>query len=344
MPEYTLAIPQNVLFSHSGSTIPEGFQKRGTMSEHEFSRKLKSLRKKRSLTQKELGDKLGIGQTTIANYEQGARFPDRDTLIHIADIFAVSLDELLGRTTVASQEQSGRNSGTATLKKSNPKSSENLTTLRNEFFACLQNNDIEQAKSLILTQAEEPTSIPQIYQHVFEPVLLDVGTLWEQGTLDVYTEHLISQTIKELMAVIKSMAPKKPPRGLRFLALAASGELHEIGLQMISDFLYLDGWETLFVGTYLPTQEGLKAIHRFDPHVVGISVTMDYNVDGAKNLIGFIRSHLPPAKQPKIIVGGGALQRDKNLWKTLGADATLQSLSDVNLIEQLISFPNYLGQ
>lgn len=64
----------------------------------DFHDRLKELRKEKDLYQKELADKLNIGRTTIANYEQGKRFPDKDTLNKIADYFNVSVDYLLGRT------------------------------------------------------------------------------------------------------------------------------------------------------------------------------------------------------------------------------------------------------
>lgn len=63
-----------------------------------FNKILKKLRKNNKMTQKELADKIGVARTTLANYEQGTRFPDKETLLLIADFFNVSLDYLVGRT------------------------------------------------------------------------------------------------------------------------------------------------------------------------------------------------------------------------------------------------------
>ncbi|RCW56565.1 MULTISPECIES: HD domain-containing phosphohydrolase [Halanaerobium] len=65
-----------------------------------FAKRLKKLRKEDSLSQADLGEKLGYARTTIANYEQATRFPSIDTLFSIADFFEVSLDYLLGRTEI----------------------------------------------------------------------------------------------------------------------------------------------------------------------------------------------------------------------------------------------------
>ena len=63
-----------------------------------FGKRLASIRKKRGLSQYQLADKLGFSRGQIANYEQGKREPDYQTLIKIAEFFDVSTDYLLGAT------------------------------------------------------------------------------------------------------------------------------------------------------------------------------------------------------------------------------------------------------
>ncbi|WP_416730263.1 helix-turn-helix domain-containing protein [Fictibacillus sp. JL2B1089] len=59
--------------------------------------RLSNLRKNKGLSQYELADRLGFSRGKLANYEQGSRQPDYDTLQKIADYFEVSTDYLLGR-------------------------------------------------------------------------------------------------------------------------------------------------------------------------------------------------------------------------------------------------------
>ena len=61
-----------------------------------FAEQLKTLRKKNSLTQKELAEKVGVKQNSYANWENGKREPNIEMLVRIADYFDVSLDYLLG--------------------------------------------------------------------------------------------------------------------------------------------------------------------------------------------------------------------------------------------------------
>lgn len=59
---------------------------------------LKSLRKSRGITQKQLAQAIGASERGIQQYELGERKPAYDMLIALADYFDVSLDYLVGRS------------------------------------------------------------------------------------------------------------------------------------------------------------------------------------------------------------------------------------------------------
>lgn len=63
-----------------------------------FATRLKELRLKRGLTQKELAQKLNMQNTAISKYELNQRKPDTETLLEIANFFNISIDYLLGNT------------------------------------------------------------------------------------------------------------------------------------------------------------------------------------------------------------------------------------------------------
>lgn len=60
--------------------------------------RLKELRKEIKYTQRDVANHLGITQPAYANYENGSRQADYDTLNKLADLFNVSVDYILGRT------------------------------------------------------------------------------------------------------------------------------------------------------------------------------------------------------------------------------------------------------
>ena len=62
----------------------------------DFGNTLKTLRLHEEMTQAQLSQKLGLTKSVISAYETGLRLPSYDLLIHIAQIFKVSTDYLLG--------------------------------------------------------------------------------------------------------------------------------------------------------------------------------------------------------------------------------------------------------
>lgn len=63
-----------------------------------FAGRLKELRKEAHLTQVELAKRLGIGQSSYADWERGKKKPTQENLIKIAQFFNVPLDYLVGNT------------------------------------------------------------------------------------------------------------------------------------------------------------------------------------------------------------------------------------------------------
>jgi len=62
-----------------------------------FGSVLKDLREKAGMSQKRLADIIGLTQQTIAKWEKDKAEPDTETLIKLAELFEVSVDQLLGR-------------------------------------------------------------------------------------------------------------------------------------------------------------------------------------------------------------------------------------------------------
>lgn len=61
-----------------------------------FSERLRQLRKKKDVGQKEVGALLGVSESSIGKYEAGHRTPDPTALLKLAHYFGVSTDYLLG--------------------------------------------------------------------------------------------------------------------------------------------------------------------------------------------------------------------------------------------------------
>lgn len=67
------------------------------MKNIKIAENIRFFRKQAGLTQEELAARFGSRKTLISNYEIGQNTPDIETLWELADIFDITIDELVGR-------------------------------------------------------------------------------------------------------------------------------------------------------------------------------------------------------------------------------------------------------
>ncbi|MBR7162274.1 MAG: helix-turn-helix domain-containing protein [Clostridia bacterium] len=70
-----------------------------------FCANLSTLRRNADMTQSELADKLNLTRQAVSRYEKGDSFPDISILVRIAEIFNISIDELIGAGAPTEGEQ-----------------------------------------------------------------------------------------------------------------------------------------------------------------------------------------------------------------------------------------------
>ena len=69
-----------------------------------FQENLKALRRKKGMSQEELAARLHVVRQTISKWEKGLSVPDSDLLIKLAEVFEVSVSELLGERIEAEEQ------------------------------------------------------------------------------------------------------------------------------------------------------------------------------------------------------------------------------------------------
>lgn len=65
------------------------------MANIQLAENLRNLRDDYNYTQTQIAEKLNISRQAYSNYETGKRIPDIDLLIRIADIYQITLEQLL---------------------------------------------------------------------------------------------------------------------------------------------------------------------------------------------------------------------------------------------------------
>lgn len=108
----------------------------------------KELRKQKGLTQIELAKMVNVQQTTVSKWEVGRAVPDYPVLLKLAELYGVSVDYLLGRTDITSEEYA---SGLRATKKVS------ITPIEEdmlEVFRKIGEKDGEERQRLLISMAE----------------------------------------------------------------------------------------------------------------------------------------------------------------------------------------------
>lgn len=66
--------------------------------------RISELRKERGISMKQAAEQLGMPYTTYVNYEKGARQPNSETLIDLANFYETSIDYMLGKSDVRAKD------------------------------------------------------------------------------------------------------------------------------------------------------------------------------------------------------------------------------------------------
>jgi methanogenic corrinoid protein MtbC1 len=303
---------------------------------NDFAARLRELRVAANLRQKDLADELGVAQTTIANYEQGARFPDEKNLRRIADHFNVSLDYLMGRTDVNLVAQDVQYPSGYFREEEETLSP--MSPLAREYLDLLLAGEREEASKLIHGAVKEGHGVGEIYRTVFERTLQEVGFMWMQNRVDVAMEHYFSASTQLIMSQLYPYitGASRDKKEAVCLAIAVCGEFHDIGARMVADFMEMDGWKTFFLGNNLCNEDIVKAAVNHKPDVLALSATMFFNVESIARAIRAIRA-VDGLGDTVILVGGRPFNQDPELWRKVDADGFALSAEEaVELANRLV--------
>ena len=163
----------------------------------------------------------------------------------------------------------------------------------------------------------EDRSIPEVYTALLQSAQYDVGRRWERNEISVAEEHMATAVTQYVLSELYTRLELPEPSRGDLLVTGVEGELHQLGAHMIADTLEADGWRVRFLGTQMPHRGILEAVEEHRPRIVGISVTMLFNLSSARALVGEIRRRAPD--DTRLLVGGSAFRSNPEAWREIGA-------------------------
>lgn len=192
-----------------------------------------------------------------------------------------------------------------------------------KYLRLLLNAKRKEAADLVVRSVEDGVPVKDIYLRVFQPVLYEIGHLWQHNVVSVAQEHYCTAATQFAMSLLYQHIFTGNKNGRCFVGCCVGGELHEIGMRMVTDFFEMEGWDTYYMGANTPDEDVIRTIVERKACVVGVSVTMTFHLHLVGRLILRIRSR-PECRDVKIMVGGYPFLTNRQLWKGVGAHAFAQ--------------------
>jgi methanogenic corrinoid protein MtbC1 len=194
-----------------------------------------------------------------------------------------------------------------------------LGELAVSYFKSLMDGDRRTASRLILDAVEQGVSVKDIYMHVFQPSQYEVGRRWQINEISVAQEHFCTAATQLIMSQLYPHIFNTERVGKSIVATTIGGDLHEIGIRMVSDFFEMEGWDTFYLGANSPAADVIDEIINRKADLLAISVTMSNFLSDAKELIKSVRENLE-CGDVRILIGGRPFKIYDSFWKKFGAD------------------------
>ncbi len=180
----------------------------------------------------------------------------------------------------------------------------------------LQHSPPREAREFALGAVAGGNRARDVYLDMLAPALAEIGDRWQRGAATVAQEHLATAVVASIMATLAPTLEEGPAVRQRIVLTCTDGEMHELGIRMVGDFLEGDGWEVLHLGAATPAMALGSFVADVRPVAVGLSVTLTTHLELARTSISAIRER----SEAYILVGGGAFCGDESVARDIGAD------------------------
>lgn len=165
-------------------------------------------------------------------------------------------------------------------------------------------------------------------QDTIAPLTRSVGEAWEDGSLEVFEEHLFTELTKRLLRQAISTLPggKRAPR---VILTTVPEEPHVIGLLMVEAILTLESAECIPLGTQMPLLEIARAAEAHQADIIALSFSTAFPQRQIPGLLQQLRMVL--SASTGLWVGGAGvarLSKQEGVLPLHSFDEAIQALAD----------------
>lgn len=194
-----------------------------------------------------------------------------------------------------------------------------------EFRDAALAGDRRRIGALFQQALQREASLTEVSVKLVQPVLYEVGNLWQQNKVSVAQEHLISALMQAVLSQGYALVAPIPDKGRRALFACVEGNHHTLGLQIVADAFEVAGWDVHFLGADTPSWELVRYAQFVKPELIGLTVALPSQLKHLRTTVTALRAAFT-ADVPRIAVGGLVINRFPALAarvdaEVLGADA-----------------------
>lgn len=215
---------------------------------------------------------------------------------------------------------------------------EQFTDLRNNLMGAIHRFDpvlLEHYTRSALLQG----SAKLIFDHIFAPVLIQIGQEWHDGALSIAQEHLatevIGNAIRDLLRFVQ------PDQSAKQIILACvSGELHLLPLYGSAFHFIQWGYRVTVLGVNTPPEALKQSVLRLKPDAIGLSITCPKSFEDTRAILP---KYIEACKGLPLIVGGSGINQvsdlleNQDLIVAYGSPQDVKALFEARVARGLIS-------
>lgn len=191
--------------------------------------------------------------------------------------------------------------------------------------ALLQGHDVDGLRRTLF-QVVLRRGLAAAVTEVFAPLTTRIGELWMSGAVQVFQEHIYSESLQlTLRQAIQALPAQAPGAGPRVLLTTLPGESHVLGLLMAEALLSLEGAVCLSLGAQTPLAQLAAAavVHRAD--VVALSFSAQLSSRAVQEGLVALRGLLPA----RVAIWAGGSSRALRLPGAIEGVRCLDGLASV---------------
>ncbi len=152
---------------------------------------------------------------------------------------------------------------------------------------------------------------------VIGPLLLEIGSRWEQGRFPPANEHLATTVIRRVLTWMSDF-PATPAEHARTIVIATPAtQLHDLGAMLAATVAATSGWRVAFLGASLPADELARAARLANADTVALSMVYSSDPAHVSGQLRQLRSELPPSVA--LVIGGAGAAAHADVLMQIGA-------------------------